>query len=67
MTAANLLAGVLFSSIGCGAFIYGKRQGAWKAMAIGVALMAYPYFVSSTLVMYVCGAALTVALFVFRD
>ena len=67
MTGANLLGGLIFSSIGFGAFLYGKRQSSWKPMVIGVALMAYPYFVPSTAVMYVCGVALTVALFVFRD
>ncbi|MGD0651332.1 MAG: hypothetical protein ABSA97_09370 [Verrucomicrobiia bacterium] len=67
MTAANLLGGVIFSSIGFGAFLYGKRQSSWKAMAIGVVLMAYPYFVPSTTAMYACGLVLTVALFVFRD
>lgn len=67
MTAANLFGGLLFGCIGFGAFVYGKRQSSWKAMAIGVALMAYPYFVPSTAAMYMCGAALTVALFVFRD
>jgi len=67
MTTANLFGNLLFSCIGLGAFLYGKKQTSWKAMAIGVALMAYPYFVPSTAAMYLCGAALTVALFVFRD
>ena len=67
MTAANLLGGVIFSSIGFGAFLYGKKQTSWKAMTIGVVLMAYPYFISDTVIMYACGLVLTVALFVFRD
>jgi predicted phage tail protein len=67
MTGANLFGNLLFSSIGLGAFLYGKKQAHWKAMVIGVALIAYPYFVPSTAAMYMCGAALTVALFVFRD
>ena len=67
MTGANLFGGLLFGCIGLGAFIYGKRQSSWKAMAIGVVLMAYPYFVPSTTAMYACGLVLTVALFVFRD
>jgi hypothetical protein len=40
MTGANLFGAVLFSNIGLGAFLYGKRQSSWKAMTIGVALMA---------------------------
>jgi hypothetical protein len=67
MTAANLFGGLLFGCIGLGAFIYGKRQASWKAMATGVALMAYPYFIPNTIAMYGIGLALTVALFAFRD
>jgi hypothetical protein len=32
-----------------------------------VALMVFPYFIDATWLLYTIGAALTVALFVFRD
>ena len=39
----------------------------FKPMGLGIALMVYPYFVQSTVLLYVIGAALSAALFVFRD
>ena len=67
MTASNLLAGIIFGSIGFAAFIYGKKQMSFKALGIGIALMAYPYFVPNTLAVYGIGCLLTAALFIFRD
>src|ERR1700760_3123764 len=49
-SAANLIGGFIFGSIGFVAFIYGKRLNLWKPMFIGLALMVYPYFVSSDLI-----------------
>lgn len=66
-TPANLLGSLLFSTIGLGAFIYGKKAGLWKPLVIGIALMAYPYFVSQTGLLYLIGTLLTAALFLFRD
>jgi hypothetical protein len=68
MTITNIVGNVLFGAIGFVAFVYGKRMEAYKTMCIGLLLMVYPYFVSdNTTLMYCIGAALTVALFVFRD
>lgn len=67
MTAENLLASIIFSSIGLGAWIYGKKSGFWKPMVIGVILMVYPYFIAETWQMVLIGAVLTAALFIFRD
>ncbi|MCC7407835.1 MAG: hypothetical protein IT442_07165 [Phycisphaeraceae bacterium] len=61
-----LIAMILFSVIGMAAFTYGKKQAAWQSMVLGVALMCYPYFVSTTWLLYGIGTALTAALFVFR-
>ncbi len=66
-TSSNLFGQLLFSSIGVGAFLYGKKQSLLKTSLIGVALMAYPYFVSETLPLYLVGTVLTAALFLFRD
>jgi hypothetical protein len=62
----NLIGGFLFGAIGFVAFVYGKRMEAWVTMWLGLALMIYPYFVPNTILTYVIGSALTVALFVFR-
>ena len=59
MNTSLLLWGLLFSSIGLGFFIYGKKQKAVVPLFCGLALMIYPYFVSSTLLLVAIGAALT--------
>jgi hypothetical protein len=64
---ANLIGGVLFGSIGFIAFIYGKRMHVWKPMLLGLALMAYPYFVENDIALFAIGAVGTAALFLFRD
>ncbi len=64
MNAANILASVIFGSIGFGAFIYGKKQSNFKALVIGVILMVYPYFVSNSIALFATGVVLTVLLFV---
>lgn len=65
MSTANILASVIFGSIGLGAFIYGKKQSSLKALVIGVILMVYPYFVSNPIALYAIGAVLTLLLFIF--
>jgi len=67
LSGPNLLAGLLFSSIGFVGFVYGKRMSAWKPMFLGIALMAYPYFIESTIA--ICGIGLvgSAALFWLRD
>ena len=59
----NLFAGLLFSSIGFVGFVYGKRMSAWKPMFLGLALMAYPYFIEDTVTICAIGLAGTAALF----
>jgi hypothetical protein len=64
---AVLVANLLFGSIGFVAFIYGKRMHIWRPMFLGLTLMAYTYFVENTFLLYGIGAALTAALFLFRE
>jgi hypothetical protein len=64
---ANLIGGLVFGSIGFVAFIYGKRMHVWKPMFIGLALMAYPYFVENDVAMFAIGVVGTAALFLFRE
>lgn len=58
MNASTLLWGVLFGSIGLGFFIYGRKQRAIVPLVCGMALMAFPYFVSGTLLLVAIGVAL---------
>ncbi len=62
-----LFAGLVFGVIGFAAFMYGKKQARFSPMAIGVALMGYPYFVSGAWLLWGIGAGLCAALYVFRD
>jgi hypothetical protein len=55
---AELLWGVLFSSVGLGYFIYGKKQRTIVPLICGVALMVYPYFMTSLILMVVVGFVL---------
>lgn len=58
MNLTPLLWGVLFSSIGLGYFIYGKRQGAPIPLVCGIGLMVFPYFVSNSWAMVLVDAGL---------
>ena len=50
-----------------GAFVHGKRNGLAKPMIIGVALMAYPYFIADGWLVFLIGAALCYLLYLFRE
>jgi hypothetical protein len=58
MDTSSLLWGLLFSSIGLGFFVYGRRQRAVAPLACGLALMVFPYFVSSPLALVLIGVTL---------
>lgn len=55
---SSLLWGLLFGSIGLGFFLYGKKQQAFVPLFCGLALMVFPYFVSSTVLLVAIGIAL---------
>jgi hypothetical protein len=50
--------GVLFSSVGLGFFMYGKKQKTIMPFVCGLALMVFPYFVSNTVLLVAIGSAL---------
>lgn len=54
----------LFSLIGFASFVYGRRQRRASPTLAGVALMIYPYFVSSTPVLVGVGILLIGGVFV---
>jgi hypothetical protein len=62
-----LFAAILFGAIGMAAFVYGKKSGNMRPMVIGIALMAYPYFVPQTWLLYLIGCLLTAGLFLWRE
>lgn len=58
MSTSLLLWGLLFSSIGVGFFLYGKKQKAVVPLVCGLALMVYPYFVTNSVLLVVIGVVL---------
>ena len=61
MNTVPLLLGVVFSSIGLGYFIYGKKQQRTMPIICGIALMIYPYFIETTVVLILIGIILCIA------
>jgi hypothetical protein len=66
MNTSLLLWGLLFGSIGLGYFVYGKRQRAVMPLVCGLALMAFPYFVSNSVLLVAIGVALMALPYFFR-
>ena len=58
--AAVLLWGVVFGSVGLDYFVYGKKQQRFVPLLCGIALMAFPYFISNTVLLVVVGLLLSV-------
>lgn len=56
---ASLMWGVLFSSIGLGYFIYGKKQAMVMPLVCGVALMVFPYFITRVWLLVLLGLLLS--------
>jgi len=58
MNASQLLWGLLFSSIGLGYFLYGKKQRAVVPLVCGIAMMIYPYFIPNVVALVGIGVVL---------
>lgn len=63
---ASILWTLLFSSVGLGFFIYGKKQRMAVPLIVGIALIIYPYFFSNVLLIVAVGALLTAIPYFFR-
>jgi hypothetical protein len=63
LSPATILIAVVFSIVGYIAFRRGKREGEPRPLFLGIALMAYGYFVSNAWVSLGIGALLTLLLF----
>jgi hypothetical protein len=62
----GIIWGILFSSVGVYAFLFGKKKSNAAFMVIGILLIAYPYVVQQTYLVALVGAVLTVSLYFFR-
>ena len=54
-----MLVSVLFSSIGAGYFLYGRKQAQVIPLLTGIALCVYPYFLSNGYAIVIVGLLLT--------
>jgi hypothetical protein len=63
---AAILWGLLFGSAGLGFFLYGRRQRMVVPLMCGLALMVYPYFMTSTIWLVLVGAVLIAVPYFFR-
>ena len=66
-SASKIFAWIFFGVIGMAVFIYGKKARHTRSIVIGIALMGYPYFINNTIGLYLIGALLCAALYVFRE
>ena len=51
MNTTQLFLGVIFSSIGLGYFLYGKKQKMTVPFVAGLVLMVFPYFIESNVLL----------------
>jgi predicted membrane protein len=65
--AGVLLWGLLFSSIGLGFFLYGRKQRAVVPLVCGLVLMIYPYFIPNVIALVAIGVVLIAVPYFFRS
>ncbi|MCH7294637.1 MULTISPECIES: hypothetical protein [Acinetobacter] len=66
MNATQLFLGVIFSSIGLGYFMYGKKQKMTVPLVCGLVLMLFTYFIDSTAIISVIGIILSILPYFLR-
>jgi multisubunit Na+/H+ antiporter MnhC subunit len=59
-----LFLSLISGGIGLVLFVYGKKQQRWPHLVSGLALMGYPYLVSTVTMTVVVGVAIVLALWV---
>ncbi|WP_428423079.1 hypothetical protein [Methylibium sp.] len=64
---AYLFGAIVFGLIGLAAFRSGRKSGHRTRLWLGVALMAYPYAVSATWLLYIVGLALCAGIYFDRS
>ena len=66
MNTTALFLGLIFSSIGLGYFIYGKKQKMPVPFIAGIILMIFPYFMENTLILSSISIVLTIIPWLIR-
>jgi hypothetical protein len=63
---ASLLWGVVFGAVGLAYFVYGKKQQRFIPLLCGIGLLAFPYFMSNTVLLVLVGLVLSAIPYFFR-
>jgi hypothetical protein len=63
MSVATIVVAVFFSLVGFAAFRYGKKEGEFRPLVLGIALMFYGYFFSNAWLELLVGGVLTALIF----
>ena len=63
---SSLIVGLVFSSIGFGYFIYGKKQKSIVPLLSGIGLMIFPYLVSNIVLVFILGLVLAAVPYFLR-
>ena len=66
MDTSSLLLGVIFSAIGAGFFMYGRKQSRPVPLVCGLVLMVYPYFISNDALLVAVGVVLLAVPYFWR-
>jgi hypothetical protein len=66
MDTSILFTGLIFSSIGMGYLVYGKKQQKGMALLSGLVLCGIPYFISNILLLLVIGLVLMALPFIIQ-
>ncbi|MBC8127208.1 MAG: hypothetical protein H8M99_08720 [Gloeobacteraceae cyanobacterium ES-bin-144] len=62
----SLLASFFFSTIGLGAFSYGKKLDLWQPRVIGIVMMVYPYLMPNPWALWGVGIGLLTLLWFYH-
>jgi hypothetical protein len=66
-TPATLVLGGLFSLIGMGAFVYGRKTGRIGTIIGGGILTVFPYFVSNPVLIALIGTVIVIGMYLFPE
>jgi hypothetical protein len=63
----DILANIIFGTIGMGSLAYGRKLELWKPQVIGIILMVYSYFMPNPYLLWGIGVGLLVLLWFHHD
>ena len=67
MSGYDILANIIFGTIGTGSLAYGRKLELWKPQVIGLILIGYSYFIPNPYLLWGIGVGLLVLLWFHHD